>query len=252
MNRALLPLALTAVWSACGPGSPTYHQDVQPLAQSHDQAHVVIDHEDTTASALRQARQHAQQGIAFPLVKPGRGFVEEEEGRVCRERTCHFQGALATVGQRAGQDIRPVLDPERVQQVVGAAACLRPPGARTECSNLHVLANGEPAEQPHGLEGPGDSRASHAMRRAAADHGAVRDDPTRCRRKQPGDDVDQRGLPRPIGADQADDLTLIELQADIVQRAQTNEVLGDAFDGKAAMGRSSGEWTGPGRSRARG
>ena len=47
---------------------------------------------------------------------------------------------------------------------------------------------------------------------------------------EPTDHVEQRGLPRPVRADQAHDFALPDGERDLIQRHQTAEPLGDILD----------------------
>ncbi len=54
-----------------------------------------------------------------------------------------------------------------------------------------------------------------------------------------GDEVDERRLPRPVRADEADDLALLQRERDVVGRLDAAERLGDVVEGEDAHARVS-------------
>jgi hypothetical protein len=63
-----------------------------------------------------------------------------------------------------------------------------------------------------------DSRARDVLGRPACERRAAEEDPPRVRRDEPHDRVQRRRLPGPVRADQADDLALVEPQAEPADR----------------------------------
>src|SRR5574341_417703 len=83
-------------------------QHVQPVAQAHDQVHVVIDDQHTQVSVGGDGSQHLEQLIALVFVQTGGGLIEEEKAWLGSQSTSHFHASLQAVGQYAGAQFRPV------------------------------------------------------------------------------------------------------------------------------------------------
>src|SRR5205807_3647966 len=130
------------------------------------------------------------------------------------------------VRERAGFALRKVRDAELAEQrsrMVTRAAARHL--LRGERADLDVLQRGQPGEQPDVLEGADHACARDTMARAAAERPTVQQDPAGARRVDAGDAVQQRRLPRPVRADQADDLALRELERDAPERVDAAEAL---------------------------
>src|SRR5262249_28508716 len=97
-------------------------------------------------------------------------------------------------------------------------------------ADQHVLEHGHVIEQPLALEGPGDDEGGDpvtgqagqlvwaAVEREVAGGGPV----------EAGDRVENGGLARAVGADEADDLALLHPEGEIVHGPQASEVLDEA------------------------
>ena len=69
--------------------------------------------------------------------------------------------------------------------------------------------------------------------RGAGDVFVLVKDRARVGRFQPGDDPQQRGLARPRRPEQRQQRALLDIQADVVERHEIAEALGDVLDGNA-------------------
>ncbi len=85
-------------------------------------------------------------------------------------------------------------------------------------AQLQVVEHGEVAEDPAPLRHQRDPRPEQRLRRLPGDVAPVDRDAARGGREQPGDRPEQRGLARPVGADQGHQLARADLQGDVAQR----------------------------------
>jgi hypothetical protein len=80
------------------------------------------------------------------------------------------------------------------------------------------------------LEGPGDAEVRNLVSRLSCDVPAFEKDLARRHRDETGDAVDQGRLAGPIGADDAQDFSLLHIKTDPVQSQDAAESLGRLFD----------------------
>src|SRR5436190_840086 len=91
----------------------------------------------------------------------------------------------------------------------------------------HVFRNRHRRERLHDLEGAGDAARRYLKRLEVLDRFALVQDFAGARRKDAGDDVDQRTLAGAVRADQSDDLSRFECERDIVDGADAAEGAAD-------------------------
>ena len=137
------------------------------------------------------------------------------------------------------------LEPDELQQLHGppphvgradAAECRRHALATRRLADQHVLDRRQVREDPRELEGPPDALSADAVRTEADEALAAKADVAAVRRQRAGDAVEQRRLPRAVGADQPDDLTSFDLEIDAIERGEAAEVLGHVHDFEQAHG----------------
>src|SRR5262249_40479071 len=92
--------------------------------------------------------------------------------------------------------------------------------------------NRERGERPHQLKGAADAAATDLVRRKSVDAFPAESDRTSIRRKGAGNDVEQRGLARPVRADDGEDRTGRDLEAHAVAGEQPAKALADALNCK--------------------
>jgi len=76
----------------------------------------------------------------------------------------------------------------------------------------HVVEDGHRLEQARGLEGARHAGLRDAEGRFAAEEALAETDLPLARRVHPGDQIEDRRLPGPVGPDQAEELTLVDRQ----------------------------------------
>ena len=167
----------------------------------------------------------------------GRGLVHDEDPGVDGERlgdldalaVAHVQRAhlavhVQVVDVQRGQDSRArVVHGPPVDDAEALAAPAR--GVAHE----DVLGDGELGVEAELLVHRGDAGGLGLVRAVEADLLAVDADRAAVRLVDARDDLDERGLAGPVLADEGMDLTGGDREVDVLQRADTREGLGDAF-----------------------
>ncbi len=80
------------------------------------------------------------------------------------------------------------------------------------------------------LKGPQDTPSEQFMRFSARDVLAVKDNGPRIRRMDAGDNVEERGFPRPVRTDQSSDASLLNRQRSILNGVDATEVLTEVLN----------------------
>ena len=73
--------------------------DVNAPAGAHDDAHVVLDEEDTAAKGLWNASDELHEFVAFRIGEPGRRLVQQHEFWVCCQGAGDADAPLFPIGQ---------------------------------------------------------------------------------------------------------------------------------------------------------
>src|SRR3982751_1141177 len=81
-----------------------------------------------------------------------------------------------------------------------------------EGAEEEVVADGQAAEDPTSLRDVPDTQAHYLVRGNVGDVFPPESDPAFCRRSEPGNGSERRGLPCPVAAAQGDDFHLLDVQ----------------------------------------
>ena len=197
------------------------HQHRHPVAEVEDEAHVVLDDHHRDALVAHPADEvHGRRRLVG--VHARGGFVEQEEAGVGGQGPGDLQPALVAVGQVLAQGVPVAGEADEGQQLGGPGLRLPllpaeggPPADGGEhpgpgaavAADEDVLQGAHLGEQADVLERPGDAGLRHPGR-VVGQLPAPVDDPARRRLQQPGEAVEERGLARPVGPDEAHDLAL--------------------------------------------
>src|SRR2546423_7997286 len=111
-------------------------EHLKPLAETHDDAHVVLDHEQPAAEVLLDLPQRANELVALRLVEPGRWLVEEQVLRLAGERAHDSQAALLSMGQTDTELMGAVGEAEPFEQLDCKPSRSRPPKAASDGADL--------------------------------------------------------------------------------------------------------------------
>src|SRR5260370_3188153 len=162
----------------------------------------------------------------------GRGG--EEDGGLRRERARELEfleaGRAQAARGRAGI-AGQTRELERTRRLPLGLAARDPLALPEERRQRHIAEQAELAERSRDLKGAREAEMTDLVGAHAADLGTVEPDRAGGRAQRPGDQVEDRALARAIGADQAENLALAELERDPVHRPESVEALGQGFDG---------------------
>ena len=84
-----------------------------------DEIHVVLDDDEAAALRLVQLDEQIAQLVDEAGIDAGAGLVEQHEPRRSHERHRDVDELLLTIGQRSGERVRDVLQPEELDHLVG-------------------------------------------------------------------------------------------------------------------------------------
>src|SRR6185503_10832159 len=96
--------------------------------------------------------------------------------------------------------------------------------------DVEVLQDRHAAERLGDLEAPHDAEPRPPVSGQGRDLLALEEDPAAVGEERARHAVDQRGLARPVGADQAESLARLHVQRQPVQRGESPEALGETLD----------------------
>ena len=150
-----------------------------------------------------------------------------------RERAQQSGGTLSggepvREAHHLGHVARPV---ERSAPALDAPQQVPRPGRAGRRGQPQVLPHRELREQVVALERAGDAAPGHRVRAQALDRRALEPDAAAGRRELSGDDVEERGLARAVGADDGAALARRHLERHVIERAQRSEGAGQRLDG---------------------
>ena len=198
------------------------------LGDAHHDLHVVFDQQDRQLQVVPHRPHELRQRLGFLRVHAGRRLVEQQQSRPGRQRPGDLHPPLVSVRQVRGEPVEDGLTQADVgQQLAGVLARLeflaahpgwpedRPeePGPHPRVvPDHHVLDGRHRAEQADVLKGPGDAVLGDDVRPRVRDVSLAEQDPALGRPVQPGQHVEQSGLPRPVRADQRHDGVLRDVE----------------------------------------
>ena len=155
------------------------------------------------------------------------GLVEEQDRGVGDEQGGQLQQLALAVGEVAGGLMGQPRDADELQQLRRATLLTRRASATQDGAepplialrgHQQVLQDGEAHEQPGELERTADAEVKDAIGRSVGDVVAAEAHRALLDALIAGDDVEQGRLARAVGADQAVDLALVDLQPAVRQR----------------------------------
>src|SRR2546430_9402976 len=107
-------------------------------------------------------------------------------------------------------------------------------GPAEERAHRGVLANRHRGERPHDLEGAPDPQPRDPVGSQAADRGILPADLAGVRAIEPADAVEQGGLAGAVRSDDAQDITLLDLEGDAGEGVDATETLAEVAYGEQA------------------
>ena len=183
----------------------------------------MLDHQHAATVFRSDVEDQLAQLVRFGGRKPGGWLVEQQEVRIDGERARQPDAAFFAVAETGGETMCFLAQPQVAEDIgrtlprLGASEPLR------DIADLDVLADGQPAEQAHGLEGPHHAGTGKAVARqtgavAFADHDRAGERPL-----ESGQHVDQGRLAGAVRADQSEDLAALEPDTDLIDGNQAAE-----------------------------
>ena len=181
---------------------------MQPMAEPHDQAHVVVDDQQAEPARRQAARRACASSVSVSrLVHAGRRLVEQQEGWIGGKRAGDLDAALVAVAELRRRD-RPPSPTGRTRRAAPrpcSRAARRPSpcasAAASTFSTTVMLLNSRTIWNEREMPFSAICRGGRPGDRLLAQRHAAAGE-----RHLPGDRVDQRRLARPVRADQPDDL----------------------------------------------
>ena len=195
--------------------------------------HVLLDDQygqAAGADSLHQFEHH----LHHDRREPGRGFIEQKQFRIRHQRAADRAHLLLAARHGAGHlmaallHARKQIEHER-QPLVVAGARLRHEGA-----HLEIVFHRQARKQPAVLRHVGDAEADDAMLRRFQNVGAFHGNRPCAGPDQAGNHPHQGGLAGAVGADHADRLARLDLEADAEQRLEGAVARIDRFQFKHA------------------
>ena len=138
-------------------------EDADPVADLHDQRHVVIDQEDADVVVRADRADDRGEVRYLRLREAGGRLVEQQEARTCRERARHAEPAFVAVAQRVRR---------------GRSRAASGPGDRAAClraASPHASTRRRRAPPPRRSPGPRASGMRGCAETCARAHGGRAD-----------------------------------------------------------------------------
>src|SRR4051794_14174523 len=180
---------------------------VRVLLDEHDRRALLVDLADHVVDAVDDDRRQAE-----------RRLVEEQQLRLGHQGAADREHLLLAAGHRAALLTLALL--EAREQRVHAVEVLADAGgiAAREGAHLEVLEDAHAREDAPSLRRLGDPDLGDLVAGETLDLGAVEEDAAGPRRHDARDRPQRRRLARAVGADERDDLALVDLERDALER----------------------------------
>jgi multidrug transporter EmrE-like cation transporter len=181
----------------------------------------VVRHEDDGRAGRVDVPEELQDLTAGRRIQVARGLVAEEQRGLADETACERDALLLAAAQLAGAVIRAMLEPDALQQLVGAAAAGAAIDAGEHEGERHVLPGGEPRAQMERLEheahrgGPEAGQLPLVERRqvASVDHEVAGRGPV-----ETAEEIEERGLPGAGRTEDRDAVAGLDLEVHPAER----------------------------------
>ena len=194
--------------------------------------------------SVLQALEQRHHRLGFAVGHAGGRLVEQQQARVEAERQRDLDDALVAVSELARDVIGEPGQASRLHELLDLLAHLAArggtkPGARVPAgggldAQAEIFEDGEVAEDLGDLEGADDAEPGTLLRREPVDAGALEPDRAAARRREAGDEMEERGLAGAVRTDHGMELARADLERDTVDRPDAAEVLRDLIETQQA------------------
>ncbi len=178
---------------------------------------VLLDQQDRDAFA-RDLQHRFEDLLHHQRREPHRRLVEQQQLRLRHQRARHREHLLLAAGQRAGGLPAALLEAGKEIEHALDVVLDRGPVAADVGAHREIFLDGQRAEHAAALGDHGEAVAHELERRAAGHVLAGVTDRAALHRLQAGDALQRRRLPGAVGADQADELALVDVEVDALDR----------------------------------
>ena len=197
------------------------------LAKENRKPQILREPFDEINAARGLLRRHAR-----------RRFIEDQEFRLARQGDGYFEDLLISVGKCAAYVVLPRQKANALEDFVRLArrkALSRPQHAQCPLllrkdSDAYIFEDGLSRKDIDDLKRPRDTLLAGLMRRKSRDVPALKDDLAFIRFEQAGNEIEEGGLPRPVGPDHGHDLSLVHGEIRSVDRHKRAKAFGQAPD----------------------
>jgi hypothetical protein len=174
--------------------------------------------------------------VAAARIQARGRLVEEQHPRAGQQARGDVEPTAHAAGVGPGRPVGRLRQVEPLQQLTGAAACVLAGQVEQTPEHLQVLAPGQQLIDRRELPRQADQLADSA----SLTRDVVAQDlrPPRIGRQQRGQNANQRGLARPVRAQQAKHHPRWDLEPGAIQRHGLPKALDHAFDSHRRRGRS--------------
>ncbi len=214
---------------ALGDG-PAVVQHQYAGGKRHHRAHDVLDQEDREAGLAIELDQDLDHAVGLRRPQSRHHLVEQKELGVGRERARDLEALAVGQGQGRGLLVALAEQIELREHLMSARTRLRQLAPVQQRAHDHVVLDRQAGKRAHQLEGAADATPAHRVRREPIDALVPERDGALIGGEHPGDDVEQRGLARAVGADDGEDRALGHAEAHPVDREQAAEPLAYPVD----------------------
>ncbi len=215
---------------------------------AEDDVHVVFHLDDRLEPhGLGGAHQGLHDARLVGGAHAARRLVEQDDLRAQGEGGRHVEQLLVALRQVARERPAPVAEAEQLRDLEGVGLHLvvageggEEPAAAAEPRRhrrLQRLQHREVREDLHELEAARHAELRQPHGTDARDVALLEADGARRGTREPGEQVDERGLPRAVRADDRDELAGVDAEAHAVQRAELAVVLREVLRAEDHAGR---------------
>src|SRR6266436_2908532 len=203
------------------------HHDA--VGERHDRPHVVLD-EQHGHSARADGADEPDHGVDLGRVEPGHDFVEQQQSRLRGERARQLE-PLTISEREAGRDVsRPRAQPDALNDGPSRSESVPHGGMADQGRDPDVVDDGELRERPDDLEGARQPEPADLMGLEAVEPATGEADLARIGSEEPREQVEDGGLPRPVGPDHSQHLALGQRQVEPAHGLEPPEALAESRD----------------------